>query len=199
MGVIDGAALSPGTQRGKRGGGRLKSYESRSRMQEAGLGRAGSARMERAWLSAQVALTLSGRPVFGARRSGCGAGGRGGGSGQAGSSASGVCRAPSPVVDVRACLPAFEEPGGCLSLCVSPVAPSSPWLVGSPGSRGGPLLPPSESGGESGRPAGPRRPRPRNRCACGGGAARRGVGPSGGRRRGNSAGPGVSRVCVCVG
>lgn len=68
-----------GLNGGRGGGGRLKSYESRSRMQEAGLGRAGSARMERAWLSAQVALTLSGRPVFGARRSGCGAGGRGGG------------------------------------------------------------------------------------------------------------------------
>lgn len=83
-----------------------------------------------------------------------------------------------------------------------------PLVSMSTGSRGGPFLPQSESGGESGRRASRRRRRLRNRCECGGGAAQRGVGPSGGRPRGNSAGPVVSSlwaeelclpltVCLC--
>lgn len=192
MGVIDGAALSPGTQRGKRGGGSVKVL--RVQIPDAGGG---------AWPCREcpdgegVAFGPSGINPFWAAgfwgpSVGLRGGRAGGGGGRAGWIVSLGSVSGSQPGRGRARLPAFEEPGGCLSLCVSPVAPSSLWLVGSPGSRGGPLLPPSESG----RPAGPRRRRPRNRCACGGGAARRGVGPSGGRRRGNSAGPGVSRVCV---
>lgn len=45
MGVIDGAVLSWDL----RGRGSVKVLESRSRMQEAELGFAGSARMERVW------------------------------------------------------------------------------------------------------------------------------------------------------
>lgn len=168
---------SPGT---KEGGGAVKVPESRARMQRAEPGFFESCPDGEGVVSAGSELTLSRPWVLGAV----------GRAGETGWSIPEVCRPPSPAL--AACVSLLSSRSLWVSVFVFVRGGPLPLVSMNTGSRGGLFLPPGESGGESGPRAGGRRPR--NRCECGGGAAR-GEGRPLGRREGKFRGTG-GELCV---